>query len=236
MATTVLEALNEVLVKIGEDEVSNAATSLTETYELLVLSFLNDIKEEIEDAHNWRALRQTVSVTISANNQSATITEANERSRVVRIYQQNAHTEVPLVFDITDASNPDRLIEMDLAELIYRDTIDPDVRQEPQYFALDNSSGDVLDLYVWPRPSADSTIQLTLVIPQEKLAKDSLATNIKIPMRPLRVGATWYALEERGEELGTNGQFNEQRYKDALSSAIGRDEAEQGNSMELVSV
>lgn len=236
MATTVLQAVNKVLVKLGEDEISNAATSLTERYELLVLSFINDIKEQIEEEHNWRALRQTVSVTIAANGQSAAITEANERSRLVRIYQQNRNAVVPLAFDITDSSNPDPLIEMDLAELIYRDTVDPDVRQEPTYFALDNSSGDVLDLYVWPRPSASTTIQLTLIIPQAELDKDSLSTEIKIPIRPLIVGATWYALEERGEELGANGLFNEDRYNQALNAAIGRDEAEQGNSMELVSV
>ncbi len=234
MATTVLQAVNQVLVKLAEDEVGDSATSLTERYELLVLSFINDIKEQIEDAHNWRALRQTVSVTIAADANSATITEANERSRLVRLYQQNRPTPVPLVFDITDSTNPDPLIEMDLAELLYRDTIDPDVRQEPTYFALDNSSGDVLDLYVWPRPSASTTIQITLIIPQAPLDKDTLDTNIKIPVRPLIVGSTWYALEERGEELGANGLFNEQRFLDALNSAIGRDQAEQGDNVELV--
>jgi hypothetical protein len=236
MATTFLEAINRVLEKIGEDTIPAAATSLTETYEILVGSFVNDIKEEIEDAHNWRALRQTVSTVIAGDAQSATITEANERSRVVRIYQQNRGGVVPLVFDVTDSNNPDPLVEMDLAELIYRDTVDPDVRQDPQYFALDNSSGDVLDLYVWPRPSASTTIQSTLIIPQARFDNADVAESLKIPIRPLIVGATWYALEERGEELGTGGVFNEQRYRDALNAAISRDDAEQGNVSELVRV
>lgn len=234
MATTYLQAINRVLERIGEEQVSAAATSLTEVYELLVGSCLNDIKEQIEDAHNWRALRQTLTVTIPANSQSATITEANERSRVVRIAQQNQAEFIPLVFDITDANEPDPLQEMDLAELIYRDTIDPDVRQEPTYFAVDNSSGDVLDLFVWPRPSSERTIQITLIVPQDRLESDTLDTVIKIPIRPLIVGTVWYALEERGEELGPNSLFSEKRFNDALNSAIARDDAEQGNINELV--
>lgn len=234
MATTYLQAINRVLEKIGEEQIGASATSLTETYELLVASFVQDIKEQIEDAHDWRALRQTVTTTIAADGQSATVTEANERSRVVRIAQQNRAEFVPLVFDITDSDDPTPLQEMDLAELIYRDTVDPDTRNDPVYFAFDNSSGDVLDLFVWPRPSSAKTIQSTLVIPQTRFAATDLSENIKIPIRPLIVGATWYALEERGEELGTNGLFNEQRYNDALNSAIGRDSMGQGDNIELV--
>lgn len=234
MATTYLQAINRVLEKIGEEQISAAATSITETYERLVGSFVQDVKEEIEDAHDWRALRQTLTTTILANQRSAEIPEANERSRVVRIAQQNRAEFVPLVFDITDSDDPTPLEEMDLAELVYRDTIDPDNRNDPCYFAIDNTSGDVLELMVWPRPSTDRTIQSTLVIPQERIENSALDTVIKIPIRPLIVGATWYALEERGEELGTGGLFNEQRFNDALDSAIGRDATGQGDNIELV--
>jgi hypothetical protein len=233
-ATTYLQAINRVLEKIGEDQVPAAATSITEKYELLIGSMVQDIKEQIEDAHNWRALRQTLSVSIAANARSGAITGADERSRLVRIYQQNQPGPVPLVFDVTDSSNPDPLIEIDLAELIYRDTVDPDNRQDPIYFALDNTAGDVLEMLVWPRPSSIKTIQVSLIIPQARLEPSELDTEFKIPIRPLIVGAVWYALEERGEELGTNGQFNEQRFTDALNAAIARDDAEQGNVSELV--
>jgi hypothetical protein len=235
-ATTYLQAINQVLEKIGEDQVPAAATSITEKYELLIGSMIQDIKEQIEDAHNWRALRQTISVTIAANAGSGVITGADERSRLVRIYQQNNPGPIPLVFDATDATNPDPLVEIDLAELIYRDTVDPNVRQDPSYFALDNSEGDVLNLFVWPRPSSQRTIQVTLIIPQTRILPSELTTEFKIPIRPLIVGATWYALEERGEELGTSGLFNEKRFQESLDSAIARDDAEQGNVSELVTV
>ena len=57
---------------------------------------------------------------------------------------------------------------------------------------------------------------------------------IKVPVRPIYVGAVWHAMEERGEELGTRGFFNEARFNEALSTAIARDSAEQGDYFELI--
>ena len=231
MATTYKQVINKVLVRIGEEEINSAITTLTDTYHLLLGSIVNDIKEQIEDAHNWRALRQYINVTISANAVSGTITGANERSRIIRIQQANRGI-IPIVFDITDSSNPEPLTEIDLSELLYRDAVDPDQRNNPCYFAVDNSSGDVLDLYVWPRPSAERTIKVGLIVPQDELS--DLTTELKIPIRPLIVGSVWYALEERGEELGVNSTFSEERFRDALASAIARDSGESGDTYELV--
>jgi len=237
MAITYRTALNRVLALIGEEQIDSGSSQLTETYYQLLGAMMNDIKEQIEDAHNWRALRTTTNVTISAGAVSATISGATERSRVLRMVQSEKQFGgvTPLVFDITDANDPDPLQELDLSELIYRDTVDPDTRVTyPTYFAVDNSAGDQLDLYVWPRPTADRTIKVVLVTPQAYLEDTDLATEITIPHRPLIAGTIWYALEERGEELGINGIYNEQRYLDALNSAIARDSAEQGDSFELV--
>jgi hypothetical protein len=236
MATTYLQALNRVLELIGEDAVPNAATSLTQDYHILVGAFMNDIKEQVEDAHNWRSLRTTTSTTVTGGDSTAAITGADERSRLVRIYQQNACGVVPLVFDTTDAGDPTPLQEIDLSELIYRDTVEPDTRQDPCYFALDNSAGDTLNLMVHPRPSGDRTIQTTLITPQGILSNDSLSTVISVPIRPIITGTVWYCLEERGEELGPNALFSERRFADALNAAIARDSAEQGDNMELVAV
>jgi hypothetical protein len=236
--TTYRQVLNQVLEKLGEDLVADAVDTLSSAYHILVGSFVNDVKEQIEDAHNWRALRQFISVTAPADDLNATITGANERSRLLRIFNAQYCAVIPMVFDITDATNPVPLRELDLTELIYRDKVDPTTRasESPEYFAIDNSAGDVLSLYVWPRPSSERTISLGLIIPQDRLEYDDLDTVIKIPVRPLSVGTTWYALEERGEELGVNGIFSEQRFQDALNSAISRDSAEQGDSFELVIV
>jgi hypothetical protein len=239
MATTYRQALNRVLEIIGEDKVPGAATTLTQDYHLLIGALFNEVAEQVEDAHNWRALRTTYTVTVSAQANSGTITGASERSRLVRIFQQNRHGVVPLVFDVTTASDPEPLTEIDLSELIYRDTVNPNQYQEPVYFALDNSAADGQDLYVHPRPSGSTSIQVTMITPQGRAdftAQNVLDTNISVPVRPIVMGTVWYALEERGEELGTQGLFSEQRFMQALDDAIARDAAEQGDNMELVSV
>ena len=235
MATTFKQVINKVLERIGEDTISASISSLNDTYHLLLASIVNDVKEQVEDAHNWRALRQFINVTIPAQAVSAAVTGANESSRVIRI-QQAEKGITPLVFDITDADNPVPLIELDLAELLYHDTMNPNQYQEPGYFAVDNSEGDVLNLYVYPRPAEERTIKLGLFVPQGYIESTELDTEIKVPVRPLIVGSVWYALEERGEELGVNALFSEQRFRDALDSAIARDSAESGDSYELVPV
>ena len=229
MATTYRQLMNNILVALTEDEIPSTQSQLTEKYERLIGLYVNHVKELAEDSHNWRALRQQVSTTISAGTNSATITEANERSRVLRVYDDYRGYEVPLVFDVTDSNNPYRLNEMDLAELLRRRTLDTSNGNDPVYFAIDNSSGDSMEVHVWPTPTDERTIQSVMIIPQAALSPETdLDTTIKIPSRPIEVGAIWYALEERGEELGTNGMFSQGLFDRILGEAIMRDAAEQG--------
>jgi hypothetical protein len=231
MAVTFKQLINRALRITGEDEIADTTTAVTDTQHKLVAEMANQIKEEVEAAHNWRALRQTVTVSLASVN-SATITEADERSRVVRIMEPHRGREVALCWDVTNSSNPFPLEELDLPELLYRREMDPNSSQDPQYFALDNSSGDVLKLEVYPTPSDTRSIKLMLIIPQARLdATNStdLATSIKVPVRPIEMGLIRYILEERGEELGINSQFSEQKELKALRDAIALDAAEQGD-------
>lgn len=228
MATTFRNVIDRVLRTVSEDEIDPVVEELSDDYQKLVATFVNQIKEEIEDAHNWRALRQTVTVAISADENVATIENANERSRLVRVRNAHYGYEVPLVFDITDTNRPIPLREMDLAEIIHRETMNTQANVEPLFFALDNTAGDVLRVMVYPTPTTARTLQLTLVIPQAHLNDDDLDVTIKIPTRALVMGSVWYALQERGEELGVSGIYTEERFRVALDDAIARDAEEQG--------
>lgn len=231
MAVTFKQLLNRALRLTGEDEIATATTAVTDADILLVAEMANEIKDEVEAAHNWRALRQTVSVALTASDNSEAITEANEKSRVVRIQDPLYGEEVALVYDITDSNSPNRLKEMDLADLLHRRTMNPTYTGDPEYFALDNASGDVLNLEVYPTPADARTIQLTLVIPQARLdaaVVADLATTIKVPVRPIVLGLVRFILEERGEELGVNSMWSEQKAALALGDAISLDAAEQG--------
>lgn len=230
MATTFRQAINRVLRAISEDEVGDSVSVLTDSYHLLVATFVNQIREEVEDAHNWRKLRQTISVTVPAGSSTATITGTNERSRLYREYDQIAGVERPLVIDVTTAGAEHSLVEIDLARLLYLEQVSP--VQNATYstqFAIDDASGDTVDLRVYPVANVNRTYQVTMVVPQTRFNDSTdLDTAILVPIRPVELGAIWYALEERGEELGVNAIFSEKKYRKALDDAISRDAAEQG--------
>ncbi len=230
MAVTFKQLLNRALRVTGEQEIPDATTSLSDTNHLLIAELANDMLEEVQEAHNWRALRQRVTVALASVN-TAVITEANETSRIVRIQDQFHGQMIPLAFDITDASEAHPLREMDLPELLYRRTIDPDTTGDPEFFALDNTASGVLSIQVHPLPDTTRTIQLDLIIPQDRLdgtqAAD-LATNILVPVRPVYMKLVRYILEERGEELGINSLWSEEKADLALQDLIARDVAEQG--------
>jgi hypothetical protein len=139
-----------------------------------------------------------------------------------------AGEERALVFDITDSTNPNRLRELDMAELLRRREMDTSNGGDPTYFAMDNSGEDAMALQVYPTPTDTRTIRVYTINPQVNLDADMLDTNIKIPARPIETGAIWYALEERGEELGVQGLFNQEVFDRILGAAVARDAAEQG--------
>lgn len=229
MAVTYKDVINRVLRALGEDEIDAGTSTLSSTYHKLLGLFVNQILEECEDAHNWRALRSTQQVTVSSGtNNVALAGTVSERCRVLREYDAANYTTRALCFDVTDSSNPLQLWEMDLTELLRRAAMDTTSSSTTQYFALDQTAEGGVKLYVYPTVSQNRTIDITIINPQAYLADSDLATNIKIPTRPVILGATWWALEERGEELGVNALFSEQKFRNALQDAVARDAAEQG--------
>lgn len=52
--------------------------------------------------------------------------------------------------------------------------------------------------------------------------------------RPLELGAAWYALSERGESLGVNDMFSEDKYRRALDDLATKDIVMQGDLMMIV--
>jgi hypothetical protein len=229
---TVRRTLNRILVTLGEATVDDSVTDLADTYQLQVLEFLNQFKEEIEAAHNWRSLRAIKTVTILAAASSGTISSVNERARVLR----DPNTLTPLVHDVTTASNPIPLREMDLAELLWRLQAYPDdTSTSPTHFAIASDGNDVMTLHVWPRVSTQRSIKLQLVVPQDYLEADDLDTGVLVPERALLQGTIWFALKERGEELGQGSMFTEERYRVALSDEVALD-ATEGGALEMVVV
>lgn len=239
---TYRDVINRVLRPLGEPEISSGTTELSNSYHKLIGSFVNMIKEEIEDAHNWRSLQATTTLSdIAAGSQLTTLTGTNERSRLVRWHDANNDRVLPMAFYYEGAqgsTNAHRLLELDNSHIRTMSLESWDDRGPPRWFSIVEPAVDTTELRVqlWPKLDRIYTFRFNLIVPQAYLEDDDLDTEIKIPSRPLVMGAIWYALQDRGEELGPNGMFTEQRYLKALDDAIARDSAEQGDYAELVRV
>lgn len=235
MSATLRTVINEVLVGVSEDEIDDLVTEITEDYHKLLLKFINNFKREIEAACHWRPLRSLKSVTITASTNNAVITGTNERARVVQVPDQENGQHVPLVFDVTDTANPVLLKEMSMNQLLLRYRLDAGQTQTaPSAFALDSTTAGTLTLYVWPTPNTERDVDIYMTIPQAKLTVDDLDTVVNIPDGPLVTGATWHALVEKGEELGPNSPFSEERYRTALDDAVAVETNETQNDVLVV--
>lgn len=57
---------------------------------------------------------------------------------------------------------------------------------------------------------------------------------IIVPNRVLELGASWWALQERGETLGAGSMFSEDKYRVALDNAATKDRAMQGDLVMII--
>lgn len=236
---TLRELMNRVLRATGQAQIPCETTVLDEENHLLMLEFINQFKEEIE-GYNFRSLKQTHLTIVPPSTGLAFVgapdTTVSGRSRLQRVHDARFGRLVPNVYDITDATKPFRLQEMD-TPLIY-DQLSMDGGQTaatPEHFSLDVNTAQLLVLRLYPVPNVQRTVGMTLFVPQRYLDVGDLDTEIWVPTRALTIGAIWYVLQERGEELGQGSMFTEERYRKALDDEVATDVAEAGD-LELVPV
>jgi hypothetical protein len=251
---TFRQIVNDVLRNIGESTIPDAQTAVTDTYQLQICNFVNHIKEEVEDGGRWRPLWQTINIAYQASvttqqiKDSVTNAYATSRSRLVRMMNPAFGREVGLVFDTSSFPIPYKLNEIPKADIIYRNTIlqNTTLPYSTEY-AVDDAGADTVNLMVYPPGTTSRTIQVTMCVPQPRidptasgsakypwLGTMGLDSPILVPSMPIEFGASWYALQERGEELGTSSMFTEERYRRALDDALSRDQGEQGDLQMIV--
>lgn len=237
-----LQIINRVLVEVsqGHNVVAGNASSLTDRYHIKVAQWVNDILEEVEDSAVWRVLITRATATVSANALSAALSTSTPKSRLLRVHEAHHEMLVPLIFDVTSGSAQLRLQELDLAEILRRDQENSNASSgtSPSHFAMDPTPTG-LDVVVWPRPTANVSIEADITLPQARLETDSnakLITVINVPALPVVLGATWRALLDKGEELeGQTASGAERLYRNELSAAVSMEVSDQGAN-ELVAV
>ena len=204
MATTYLSIVNDVLSRLREDEV--ATVSATD-YSKLIGKFVNDIKQEVEDAWKWTKLRTVITINTSASTQQYAVTGAGERMKILGVYNDTDDVEMKII--------PNTYMN----SLNYFGTTQ---EGSPYYyrFADEDSNHDpYVDL--WPIPNGVYSIKFNLVVPDAELTDD--ADTVTHFTHLIKLGAWAKAISERGEDGGVSFAEADAAYRNALADEIIRD-------------
>jgi hypothetical protein len=231
---TYLEIINRVLVRLRENEVAAVDDS---SYSKLIGLFVNDALQDCQEAHTWMARREKVLVTLVEDQIVYDLTATTATTGDVDVGSPLMADDSMLLHD--PDGNPEvyyrpgsttregyRLTEVsaDQIESQERFTELNGSSVGPYHFSVRPG-----ELRVWSKPDASyagGKIQMSFYTPQPDLALDSTDDDVEIdiPSRPIILGALFYALNERGEEIGEPGGIAEMRYTRALGAAIESDD------------
>ena len=201
---TYLEAINSVLRRLREDEVSNALES---SYSALIGDFVNDAKRTVENSWNWSALRETTVIPTVPGTAEYSITGSGQEAVIKSV--------------VNDTSN--RFMGLQTSSYFNNVYYNQDVisGSPVAYIVSGVDSNDDLKVKVYPQPDGIYSLRFDLAKPQGLVTAD--ATKIKVPYNPVVQMAFAMALRERGE---TGGQSAAEQFavaSTALSDAIAID-------------
>lgn len=206
VATTVLDIMNKILLRMRESPVSDVDQS---EYADTILGFINDAKREVEEAFNWDALHDTIDVNTIASTSTYSVKNVSsnkytsQRTRVLDVY--NVTQDKYLVKTSRDAI---RIWVSGTPE-----------ENEPLFYSpsgYDSTQNYQVELY--QTPNAVYTLRFGIVNPQDELTVKE--DYLKVPWHPVFLRALFFAIQERGEDAGATTSDVFTQYMHALNTAI----------------
>jgi len=181
--TTYLQAVNSVLRRLRETEVSTVSEN---AYSKMIGELVNDSKSSVEAAFGWNALSDTLTAVTTADIFSYVLEGSGVRFRVI------------------DAINDSKNLFMQVAPtswMTQQFMQDSPSRGAPTYFNFNgqDANGDTL-VDVFPVPDSSYTLRFNVMLPQEPLSADT--DLIKVPGDVVILNAFARAVVERGEDGG----------------------------------
>lgn len=184
-------------------------------YQILVATWINEAKEEVEDAWDWNALQTRITVTSVAGTDTYSLTGV---------------TEAFELYDAWNYSQNYRLNGPYNSDFVNQQSLLGGTSTSPTYFDFagqDSDHGYPL-IRVVPTPSSDGQIWYFYGYnKQGYLEVDGTDdnTNIIIPWKPVVYRAYAKAVSERGEDGGASFAEADLDARNALSDAIAKDVA-----------
>jgi len=231
---TQLTIVNNILERLREDTVSTV--NLT-SYAKLIGTFVNDAKADMEDVnHTWSAYETEIDLSILADGtRNYTLSATNDRSFLLRDKDED---RIPLAYDIT-TNEAGQLFDIPLKDVRANRALTNNIVdvENPKVFAVqaDITTGNGWQIQLlWGSNTARSW-RMYWYVPQDDLSRDGTAdaTEILLPARPIENRAIYYALNERGEEMGEPGGIAWKRSVDSMAASLELDMQVQKKSDEI---
>ena len=198
---TYLELVNEVLVRLRENEVTSVSDN---SYSKLIGRYVNDIKRQVEDAYNWDILVDTVTAQTSPAVFSYSLTGVGTRFKVMDVLNDTSDHEVRYI----DSKTLNKWMLLGTQAV-----------GSPSYYnfnGVDSNGDQMVDVY--PKPDGVYDIRFNLFIPQGSLTANS--DQLMVPSEPVILGAYAKAIAERGEDGGMASSEAYQLYRSSLADYI----------------
>ena len=203
--------INEVLIRLREDTISsdwsgdiNDSTTVS-AYEKVIGAIVNDAKRHVEERHDWLNLRTTVDISTVNGTENYNLSSGQE-------------------IKIMDAINNTTGMHLRQVGRTYINTVTFPSQNtgEPLYYGFNGSdASNNLKVDLSPVPTEAHTISFDILKYQAELAEAD--TVIKVPEKPVILGAWARAIAERGEDGGTQSSIMAIEASEALKQAVMRD-------------
>ncbi len=200
--------INEVLIRLREDTISadwsgdiNDSSTVSD-YQKVIGSLINDTKRSVESYHDWLVLRETVNISTVAATKNYNLSSGQE-------------------FKVLDVINNSTGYQLSQVSRYYLNSImyPTDPTGEPTYYGFNGAdASNNLKVDLSPIPTAAQTISFDIVKYQDELTEAD--TVIKVPNKPVVLGAWARAIAERGEDGGTQSSIAAQEATNSLNQAI----------------
>ena len=202
---TLLDAVNEILIRLRESEVSSVTASARSKH---VRALVNQAKRRVESIHRWSALLHTLSVSTVAGTNEYSLTDWRDRSSIDFIFNTTSNSEIR-------STNNYYIQKLRLTN---------EERARPEYWFISgrDSNGDPT-IEVYPTPDAVYTLGIHGYRPQADLTGN--ADRILVPSYPVVLEAYALAVSERGEDGGATFDETRSQALEALNEAVAIEEA-----------
>lgn len=204
--------MNNVLRRLREETVLSVSDT---TYSTMVSDFINDAKHMVEEAADWSALRETISITTTASDNTYSLTGGGDSVKVMSVINDTQNCFMD--YQTKDWFN----------ESLY---ISNAVEGAPKYYTFNglDTNGDT-QVLVGPTPDGVYTLRFDVVKRQAALAVND--DTLLVPSQPVIHMAIALLARERGETGGTSVAEYFEIANKMLADAISIDAAKHPEEM-----